>query len=465
MKKRLYTLVAVFLVAAMLLPTSALAQQAPPVDDSVVESTPEADIDMGEPMEPIVDAEQAVVPAEEETDPDEQDAALAEEAAALDEGEAASAEGAATPAEGATVADDPDMSSAANARPLTFGQAYSGVLNKAISYNWYTFTLDTPGVVTVKFQQDYKGGVDGVFLYLSKGTEAINSTINIVNKLYMRAHTQSVEWTPIGLGAGTYYFYLKPDNGSMLNMGGLTFPYTIQIDHTAALDWEQEPNNTLAEATAAALDKTMHGSTMWSEAKQSAGDNDYFVFDVPVAGNYTFKFATPDYQWNFGWTVKLLGAQGNILKEFPTLHISAEDSVELALSAGKHYLNFNMRGVHAHRYSFLIQKAADPVDPGTPDPGTPDPGTPDPGTPDPGTSDPGTPDPGPGIVDPGAPDTDKVAADKAALSKESITASSGTGKMTLPTTGANGSAIVWASDNAAVIDPATGAITRPAAGA
>ncbi|NLW79848.1 MAG: hypothetical protein GXY32_10635, partial [Ruminococcaceae bacterium] len=80
-----------------------------------------------------------------------------------------------------------------------------------------------------------------------------------------------------------------------------------------------------------------------------------------------------------------------------------------------------------------------------------------------GGSDPGTPDPG--TPDPGAPDTDKVAADKAALSKESITASSGTGKMTLPTTGANGSAIVWASDNAAVIDPATGAITRPAAGA
>ena len=66
------------------------------------------------------------------------------------------------------------------------------------------------------------------------------------------------------------------------------------------------------------------------------------------------------------------------------------------------------------------------------------------------------------VIKVGLSDQDKVDSDAAALVV--VAAQTAATTITLPVTGANGSAIVWTSSNNALIDPATGAVVMPASG-
>lgn len=167
------------------------------------------------------------------------------------------------------------------ATPINVNQTYERNLANIDDTNWYKFSLNEAGYVTVNFHQtsgsrlseytyyvDIVGidsfGGEGVYYRKAIPGSALNNTL-----------------ASIGLPKGTYYIRIGWYGGWLFFTSK---PYYLTVNFTKSSTWEKEWNGAWDGATTISVDTSYHG-TLHSE-----GDKDWYKFSLNEAGHVAVNF-------------------------------------------------------------------------------------------------------------------------------------------------------------------------------
>ena len=152
----------------------------------------------------------------------------------------------------------------ATAREIRTDQAYWGNSMTTGDQDYYTFTLDEPAGVYVHFlQPENTNGQWQVDLLNNKGT-------SIKSWTYQGWEEANFNEMGVGLPAGQYYVQVQRSGGSS---SWSAKSYALQVNRSLAF-FEQEVNDTRANATPMDLDTPMSGTLM------TVADVDYYKFTL-----------------------------------------------------------------------------------------------------------------------------------------------------------------------------------------
>lgn len=335
--------------------------QTQPTDETAEEAPAQAETPETNPTDPATEDPEAEAP---ETAPEETPAEdPAEEADPADESELPTAPTEELPEQGAPAEADtpqePEDAPAPEAQPqetpevepqadpqttgnedwntatrLNLNAQYTGKTIDSQDYDWFVFTLTSPGRVHFTFKCDYantSGYWTGTLYPAKEGGYQNEELLQREFSPKTTLHTTM----PVGLPAGTYYYRLNPTY-SIKNLG-----YQFTVNYTAATNWETEFNNDWPSADPVPMNTLFNASTV------SGQDYDWFAFSVPAAGPLSLSFGC-DYKDTGGfWTCSIYAAtpggyqKDALLERTFNPKTTAYTTLRTGLPAGDYYLRIN----------------------------------------------------------------------------------------------------------------------------
>lgn len=171
----------------------------------------------------------------------------------------------------------------------SFGTATSVALNTTIygsgykkgDEDFYKFTLDKAGVVSIDFSHGVISGSEtkdiytGTFYFTDNYIDILKDGLSY--SFTSQGAQETVTSAQIGLKAGTYYFIVK--TGAEVSDN-----YQFKINYTQSAYWEQEENNKNSVATAISIGQTYYGSIYKSS------DVDYYELKTTKDGALSLNF-------------------------------------------------------------------------------------------------------------------------------------------------------------------------------
>lgn len=152
----------------------------------------------------------------------------------------------------------------------------SGSIMHANDVDYYKFTTDVDGFVSLTFSHGY---IDST----SKYWEVVlyDTGKEVMNSWEFESNTEAEITTGnIGLSAGTYYACVRPTISTLYK----NKDYTLKINHTASLSWEIEYNDTFQSAEELKVGSLYYGSIMHNK------DVDYYQVTTDEAGYIWVSF-------------------------------------------------------------------------------------------------------------------------------------------------------------------------------
>lgn len=226
----------------------------------------------------------------------------------------------------------------ATATPIAVNREISGVINADDSHDYYTFTTNEAGLVSVS-----TANISGKRLdidILDRDGKRMNSLRT--DRSSTAADRSSLQ---IGLPAGTYYIDVK-------NYDNMLFEeYSFILDYTAGTHYEQEYNNSIQQANPIALNKTYTGNIPWDDSY------DYYAFTLQKDLQTTIQFLnTPGKRW----TITLYDANGKKIKDVRTASDSTASeftTLQQLLAKGTYYVgidNYDSTGQLSYNFSVNV---------------------------------------------------------------------------------------------------------------
>lgn len=236
------------------------------------------------------------------------------------------------------------------ANTIATGIEVHGNIMESGDEDYYVFTLEEAGNVTITFNHEYVDDdyYNGYGFWLFRLYDA--NSEEITNRNYSGETAASETTTNIGLPAGTYY--LKWTDYQYHS----TLPYSFSVNYTAASDWETEFNDSFGTADVISTDTLVNGSIMDGE------DEDYYTFTLEEDGyiSYTFTHEYVDSNnSNNYWLAYFYNADKTELFHRWYEGNTAESSTftEVGLPAGTYYLKITDTDYYTsyQPYSFIIE--------------------------------------------------------------------------------------------------------------
>lgn len=236
------------------------------------------------------------------------------------------------------------------AREISLNGSASDYLENYNEVNYYSFSLDRSGVVSLDFKHD------------NYTDDAVSWEISLYdedsNKLYDFTSNQNKPKTSscnIGLPEGEYYVKVECYNSYNFNDG----EYVLKVNYERSNRWEQEQNDSFQQADFIELNTKYQGTIHDSD------DQDYYRIRLDENGKVKISFEHDNFtKDSTSWGITLYDDESNELYTFYSdqNEIKAE-SCNIGLPAGEYYVNIyrpSYRDLHRGDYSFTV--AYDSVD-------------------------------------------------------------------------------------------------------
>ncbi|MFK2825557.1 S-layer homology domain-containing protein [Bacillus sp. B190/17] len=223
------------------------------------------------------------------------------------------------------------------ATTIGVNQQHQGVLSSSSDDDYYKFTLNKPGNVSITMA-NLPNSSWYVRVYDSQGT-----TLNTFNTEYGSFANGNTK-DQIGLPAGTYYVRISNYTGA----SGI--PYTFNLQYEESNLYEQEANNNVQSAT------SMKVNNVYKGVLSSSSDDDYYKFTLDKPGNVSITMPNLT---NSSWDVNVYNSQGTNLNRFYTDYGSfatGDKKDQIGLPAGTYYIRVsNYTGASKVPYHFNLQ--------------------------------------------------------------------------------------------------------------
>lgn len=208
--------------------------------------------------------------------------------------------------------------------------------------DYYKFTLNAPGYISVLFNHDDGNNGHYLMLYSYDGTTAEKIWGYDVYETSLRKETLKC-----GLSSGTYYLYISGNN----KLGTEENTYNFKINYTKASNWESEDNKNIYRADAISIDTIFYGSTMGSDE-----DFDYYKFTLNKSGYISILL---NHDCKNSAYVYLMQYDGERLLNF-TVYQNAvtKTSSRIYLNSGTYYI---LIAGYDSEYNFKVQYASENI--------------------------------------------------------------------------------------------------------
>jgi len=185
--------------------------------------------------------------------------------------------------------------SAAEMTPVTPNEIFYGTLESAEDAQYYSFTVDKTGYFNVDFSvtdfaADVRDGWNVKLCYADTG-----------NSFYTTDLTTNTTLPTFNFKEGTKLYIAVSSKSGSDNWAPLHQMYGINIKTVEDKNWEQESNDTAADATVIEADKTYYGNLYYAD------DVDYYEYVVDHDGYFNVDFSLKDITADVkdGWKVEV----------------------------------------------------------------------------------------------------------------------------------------------------------------
>ena len=166
------------------------------------------------------------------------------------------------------------------ATEVELNQAYTGAISSTSERDWYVFTTDKDGYISVRFDHAVSESEAKWLIYIfhEDGTTYICDESNY----WTSTNNDASFATPkVGVAKGTYKIMIRYGNSL-----GET-PYKMTVNFVEADNWEKESNNSAATATDMGTKRVWYGSSAVSS--YNGDDADWYKIKLTYSANYTLN--------------------------------------------------------------------------------------------------------------------------------------------------------------------------------
>ena len=166
------------------------------------------------------------------------------------------------------------------ARQISVNQTYSDNFYQGEEKDYFKFTINQNGYVTVDIRHDYYDPSDVFCWYYVYDSDFKKLSIEQVNHDDVYTTTYM-----LGLPSGTYYIEVNK---------GYNVPasiiYNIKVNYKNESNWETEINDTWQKADAISLNKNFYGAFTSNGRSMSYTDTDFYKFTLSNSGSVNVEF-------------------------------------------------------------------------------------------------------------------------------------------------------------------------------
>jgi hypothetical protein len=240
------------------------------------------------------------------------------------------------------------------ADPVKTNLAIAGTLKSPSDEDFFTFTLDGPGYVTLDFNHaNLTYGQQGWRVRLSD--ENSNELFDLTSKW----NDPTVSGPQVGLPKGRYYVIVDTDPSGLYYTWNAA-PYSLTVNHTASTDWETEFNNVFGDADRMKLNQAIFGTL------RTSTDTDCFEFKLDSPEKIELAFSHKNLNtFDKGWRLRLYDESSNELSRFSSSwnEPNAESPI-VELLPGLYYIMIDVYAYeyyawNAERYSLTVRSVAE----------------------------------------------------------------------------------------------------------
>ncbi len=188
-----------------------------------------------------------------------------------------------------------------SATPVSVNTAYKGAVSNDSDKDWYKFSLDSDGSISISLSHDNIPSTDIFWKFSLYNGDGVTAVCGVsLLEWYVRGNANYTT-SKIGLPKGTYYVCVQPYKYSSYNTG----TYSLSVDFEAGDDYEKENNGNYSTANLISVNKTYYGSITHSDEK------DMYKFTVPSQGKISVSLthnvlsSTETY-----WRIFIYGSDG-----------------------------------------------------------------------------------------------------------------------------------------------------------
>ncbi len=208
--------------------------------------------------------------------------------------------------------------------------------------DFYKFTANNQGVLSVGFNHTFADSVNGwyVYVYRNEGTGyvQVNTTAEITRKA-----SEKVSIINLGVPAGGDY-YIKVLKATPSGYNRYTSAeYSLTVNFTARDDYETEDNDGLATAD------TIKANEMITASLTVTGDADYYCFEPSVNDTYEFMINHTYANTKNGWMIYVYQYTG-------TEYIQINNTASVSLSSLENYSFFKTNLEAGKKYYIKVVK-------------------------------------------------------------------------------------------------------------
>ncbi len=234
---------------------------------------------------------------------------------------------------------------------IEIGADIKGVITSSKDYEAYVFDVSENGALTLcleheDFMDTAKSGWIVTLYKLLSGAngEVIYKELS-VNQSFWADVTS--DWKSMGVTPGTYCVTVTP--GLYL----LDSEFTFKTTFTSSDNYEKEPNDVQADATAIAVGYGKYGM---SSNRNQGTDIDWYKFDLAKDSCVNISFTHPDGTFpTVGWTITLINEQGDKITQFTSrkTDLILRTGV-MGLKEGRYYISVEAQSDSADEYTLLV---------------------------------------------------------------------------------------------------------------
>ena len=228
-----------------------------------------------------------------------------------------------------------------DATPISINTTYSGAIRNTGDMDFFRFTLESNGYITISFSRGYVDSSDTYWrLWL------LNSSQNEYMYQEYSGNGGDAESIKIGLPAGTYYVKVDDDNENFhYRHSSKTYQLSVNFHKTSS--WETEFNNSITNANLVNVGSAFNGVI------RNADDDDYYSFQLKAKSN-VFIRCTHDVlnTTETRWDLRLIDSTQ---KEYISTRIAGNqqrtETSTVELDAGTYYVHIR-KSTQYYNYRF-----------------------------------------------------------------------------------------------------------------
>lgn len=167
------------------------------------------------------------------------------------------------------------------ATQISTNQDYYGAINSGNDVDWYKFTTQSDGKISISFSHDILASTNTyweVYVYNIDGVTGIEGSSSVY---WSVPGNENITTCEIGVPAGTYYIKIEPYSSSRRDSS----TYTMKVNYQSSNQYEKEINGKASTANTIQVNADYYGAII------SGSDADWFKFTTPSEGKITVSFA------------------------------------------------------------------------------------------------------------------------------------------------------------------------------